>query len=90
MAVRRVRKTEKASDGDIQALCWQDSSEKWWKTSKAVAIRQIEGHQHEYYVVGANRSRVNVITVPDGAGGKYLRTEADSRTSNNLGELDDC
>lgn len=87
MADRRVTKTNKATDGDILALC-QDSAT-WSPRSKASAIADIEGKMDRYYVNEAGyQSDVTVVTRDDGT--KYLRTVADTGNKNNLDNLPDC
>lgn len=48
----------------------------------------IEGKRHSYYV-RVNGQEVDII-VADGPNGKYLRTDPDVTTSNNLDDLPDC
>ncbi len=86
MADRRVRQTRKDFEGDITALC--NPSEFWSPRSKWDAIQDIEGRTHTYYVQEAG-TRVDVNVV-DGPTGKYLRTTADPRDSNNLDNLPNC
>ena len=86
MARRRVKRTDKNRDGDITALC--NRNRFWSPRSKRRAISDIEGDQHTYYVRENGRS-VDII-VADGPNGKYLRTDPDATTSNNLDDLPDC
>lgn len=87
MALRKISKTKKDSDGDIIALC--NPGEPWSPVSKDQAIREIDGGMHEYYtdILG---QRAKIIVVKDHNGKKFLRTDKDSSTSNNLGELPNC
>lgn len=85
MADRRVTHTEKDSEGDITALCNPYS---WGQRAKADAIRDIENGIHTYYVDAAG-SRSDVHVVSEG-GDKYLRTDADTTSRNNLDNLPDC
>jgi hypothetical protein len=86
MADREVTKTGKDRDGDITSLCNSGSS--WSPRSKASAIQDIESGDHTYYVQWSNK-KTN-IRVVDGPTGKYLRTDRDDTTRNNLLDLPDC
>ena len=86
MAERRVRQTQKDSDGNITALCNQ--GEAWSPRLKQNAINDIENRIHTYYVQEAGtRTDVHVAS---GTTGKYLRTDADPTSANNLDNLPDC
>lgn len=87
MATRYVIRSGKDKDGDITKLC--NSGETWSPRSKANAIRDIEDKVHEYYVHW-NDGQKTIIKVVNGANGKYLRTQRDGSTKNNLDDLDDC
>lgn len=87
MADRAVYKTRKNGDGDILALC--NSGELWSPRSKADAIYDIENGIHTYYVPWTT-GRTEIRVVYDRVRGKYLRTDADSTTRNNLDDLPDC
>jgi len=85
MADREVTRTSKDKDV-ITALCNPGIS--WSPRSKADAIRDIESGTHTYHVTWPEkRTEVRVI---DGATGKYLRTDRDNTTRNNLLDLPDC
>jgi hypothetical protein len=84
MADRKVTKTGKDADGDITSLCGG-----WGEASKAMAIGDIEGGRHRYYVAGSGSTEVNIHVVK-GDTGKYLRTDPDGSTIDNLDELPDC
>lgn len=86
MADRAIRKTGKDSDGDITSLC--DEGASWSPRSKSNAINDIETGAHTYYVPW--KSGRTEIRVANGATGKYLRTDSDSTTKNNLDDLPDC
>lgn len=86
MATRRVTQTAKDFNGDITALC--NPGKYWSPRQKQGAIRDIELNRHSYYV-RENGRRVE-ITVVQEAGGKYLRTDPDEITANNLDDLPDC
>jgi len=86
MSERRVMKTGKDEDGDITKLC--HSGEYWSPRSKRDAIADIERGTHKYYV--RSDSGTAYIRVVNGPKGKYLRTDADATSSNNLTNLPDC
>ena len=86
MARRRVTATRKNKEGDILALC--KSGESWSPRSKADAIKDIEGSVHSYYVAWPEKE--TEIRVVQGSTGKYLRTDRDATTRNNLDDLPDC
>ena len=87
MAARQVRQTRKDKDHDITALC--NPSEPWSPRLKADAINDIYSGTHTYYVLwtGGRRTEVRVVNGPNG---KYLRTDRDGRTRNNLDDLPAC
>ena len=86
MADRRVTKTGKDDDGDITKLC--NPGQDWSPRSKVGAISDIENGTHSYYVQNrVNRSDIHVV---DGPSGKYLRSDPDSTSTNNLDNLPDC
>lgn len=85
MADRQVTKTGKDSSGDITSLCGPS----WGSQSKALAILDIELETHRYYTHAANGTEADVIVV-NGATGKYLRTDPDKTTADNLADLPDC
>lgn len=87
MAVREVTRSQKDRDGDILALC--NPNEPWSRRDKRDAINDIETNQHEYFVQVASIGRVD-IRVVRGQSGKYLRTDPDRTTRNNLDDLPDC
>lgn len=86
MISRKVTATGKDQDGDITSLC--NSSQNWSPRGKFGAIADIESGEIQYYV-GSGDSKV-LIQVIRGPTGKYLRTEADPRSTNNLDNLPDC
>ncbi len=86
MADRPVRKTKKDSDGDILALCNDGSP--WSPRQRADAIRDIETGAHTYHVPWKDgRTEIRVVNGPTG---KYLRTDRDDTSRNNLDDLPDC
>lgn len=86
MADRAVRQTGKDKNGDITSLC--DPGATWSPRSKAEAISDIESGLHTYYVPWTTgRTEIQVVISPNG---KYLRTDRDTTTRNNLDDLPDC
>lgn len=86
MTDRAVRQTRKDRDGDILALCNPGST--WSPRLKQDAIRDIESGAHTYHVPWTTgRTEIRVVNGPNG---KYLRTDQDSTTRNNLDDLPDC
>lgn len=90
MADRAVRKTGKNSDGDITSLC--DDGAPWSPRKKWDAIRDIENpNGHNYHVPWkSGRTEIRVVEDSTVAGGKYLRTDRDDTSKNNLDDLPDC
>lgn len=84
---RYVTKTGKDEDGDITKLCNDGAT--WSPRSKADAIGDIDGSDHEYWVAWPNEDETR-IRVVRGPTGKYLRTDRDDTTANNLDDLPDC
>ena len=84
MADRQVKRTGKDSDGDITRLCGN-----WGSATKSQAIRDIEGRSHTYYVQDSLFRRADVHVV-NGPTGKYLRTDPNSSSTDNLDNLPDC
>lgn len=87
MADRAVRKTGKNGEGDITSLC--NDGDTWSPRSKADAIRDIEQGLHTYHVPWVS-GRTEIRVVNDPTKGKYLRTDRDDTTRNNLDDLPDC
>ena len=86
VADRAVRKTGKDADGDITSLC--NDGAYWSPRSKSGAISDIESGTHTYHVPwNSGRTEIRVVNGPTG---KYLRTDRDSTTKNNLDDLPDC
>ena len=87
MADRPVTRTRKDRDGDILALCHPGSS--WSPRQKSDAIHDIEHGVHSYHVPWSDGTKTP-IKVVNGKTGKYLRTDKDDTTRNNLDDLPDC
>ncbi|MDO8107214.1 DUF3892 domain-containing protein [Isoptericola sp. b441] len=86
MADRRVTNTHKDDQGDIMALCAPGAA--WSPRGKGDAIRDIDSGVHTYYVQWTDKR--TEITVVNGPTGKYLRTDWDNTSRNNLDDLPDC
>lgn len=87
MADRDVTRSRKDRDGDITALCNPNAT--WSPRAKAGAIIDIETGLHRYFVPWSDGSRTP-IRVVNGLTGKYLRTDKDGTSKNNLDDLLDC
>jgi hypothetical protein len=86
MADRAVRQSRKNYRGDITAL--GDTGAGWSPLASEQIIREIEFGTHTYYVPWkSGRTEVRVV---NGSTGKYLRTDRDSTTKNNLDDLPPC
>lgn len=86
MANRQVTRTRKDRNGDITALC--QPGKYWSPRAKRDAIRDIERGRNSYYVQ-QNGRRVEIHVV-EGRNGKYLRTDPDKTSANNLDDLPNC
>ena len=87
MAERAVVQSKKGQDGDILARC--NHGEYWSPRGKADAINDIESGTHQYYVPWSDGTKTP-IRVVNGPTGKYLRTDKDNTSRNNLGDLPNC
>ncbi|WP_437686501.1 DUF3892 domain-containing protein [Sorangium sp. So ce176] len=87
MAERQVTRTGKNTNGDITRLC--NHGEHWSPRTKSEAIRDIDSGVHTYFVSWPDGRRTEVRVV-SGPTGRYLRTDRDSTTRNNLADLPDC
>lgn len=82
MAYRRVTH---ARDGIITAI--GNPGQFWSPRAKADTIRDIETRMRTYYVQWPEqRTKTRVVNA---AAGKYLRTDRDNTTRNNLDDLPD-
>lgn len=86
MADRQVTQSRKDRDGDITALC--NPGQSWSPKAKCEAIAEIENRLHTYFVM--DRGQRVEIRVVHGSRGKYLRTDPDKTSKNNLDDLPDC
>ncbi|MCG7988405.1 MAG: DUF3892 domain-containing protein [Candidatus Thiodiazotropha weberae] len=87
MTNRAVTRSGKDIEGDITSLC--NPSELWSPRKKADAIHDIETGIHQYHVPWSDGTKTP-IRVVDGPNGKYLRTDRDNTTRNNLDDLPNC
>lgn len=86
MLERLITRTKKDQDGDITALC--NTGQVWSPRVKLLAINDIESNAYKYYTLdGSKRTYVKVVNGPNG---KYLRTDSDNTSRNNLDDLPDC
>ena len=83
MASRQVTQSGKDQSGDITALCGV-----WGRSDKATAIRDIDSNTHFYFVMVAGAGVA--VKVVSGPRGRYLRTDPDRTTRNNLDDLPNC
>jgi hypothetical protein len=60
-----------------------------WKLTEDEAIKGIENGTWTFYV-SINAQTVNVVIAKSSSGRKYLKTEADGTTTNNLLSLPEC
>ena len=88
MAERQVSATRKDGAGDILALCG-GTGVGWSPRQKHEAISDIESGAHTYFVSWNDGKRTDIHVV-NGSTGKYLRTDWDSSSRNNLDDLPDC
>lgn len=84
---RQVNRSRKDADHDIVALC---GAPDWSPRLKADVIRDIETMVHSYFVLWTDGISTDVRVVNDRVKGKYLRTDRDNTTRNNLDDLPDC
>jgi hypothetical protein len=83
MADRSVRQTGKNQLGNIISLA--DSGQLWSPRSSEDCIRDIETGVHTYFVPWTTgRTEIGVVASPYG---KYLKTDRDNTSRNNLDEL---
>lgn len=74
----------------ITDLGWiNEENEKSGKNTRLQIYNWIKNENGQAYVVDSN-NKVNVITAETSYGTKYLKTEADNSTKNNLLSLPEC
>lgn len=85
---KKVTNTGKDKDRDILSLCNPVAG---WRVAKSQAVREIEsaGNSNSPYYVNY-LGQVVKVHVYKNQYGKYLRTDPDKTTRNNLAELPDC
>jgi hypothetical protein len=89
MAKREVKATGKDDQGDITKLCHSGAA--WSPRSKRDAISDIDDGTHSYFVAGPGGAETKIVVIgAKGTTGRYLRTDPDSTTRNNLSNLPDC
>jgi hypothetical protein len=87
MADRFVTHTRKdAHSAEIVSLC--NHAEAWSPTSKLSAIVEIDAKINSYFVKWDDKT--TRIEVASGPLGRYLRTDHDDTTRNNLLDLPNC
>jgi hypothetical protein len=86
MARRKVTGSGKDRNGNITSLC--KPGETWSPRSSANCISDIEAGTSTYYVAWPEKE--TEIRVVNGPTGKYLRTDRDTTTRNNLDDLPNC
>lgn len=86
MIERQITNTKKDSSGNIVSLC---NPAEWWSPKSANEILyDIEEDMYLYFVrVDGQKVEIKVITE---LSRKYLRTDPDKTTKNNLDDLPDC
>ena len=62
----------------------------WGKHSENDAIYNIEHRLHSYYTTGGGQTANVIVTTHYPSGKKYLKTDADSTTKDNLLSLPEC
>jgi len=83
MIERKVTNTRKDEKGRVIAIC---NPVEWWSPrSLAEVINDIEESFYKYYVIIEGHKIL--IKVANGAAEKYLRTDTDKTTKNNLEDL---
>lgn len=87
MADRQVTHAHRNEQGDILGLCWRGSDGLMYATRREV-IADIESSTHRYFV--AEQAPAVFVLVRTGNGVKYITTEADSTSKNNLDNLPTC
>ncbi len=86
MVERKVTSTKKDNSGNILALC---NNGEWWSPRNTLEIiNDLQLRLYDYYVIVDGK--LVYIKVINGSNGKYLRTDPDRTTKNNLDDLPDC
>ena len=87
MANRQVTHAHRDNQGDIRGVCWKDSDGLRY-TASADVINDIEAGTHGYYVAEAAPSVWVLVRMRGGI--KFITTEADATSKNNLDNLPAC
>lgn len=87
MADRQVTHAHRNEQGDILAVCWKDPAGLKY-TDRPNVIADIESGTHRYYV--HEQALAVWVLVRTRNGVKYITTEADSMSRNNLDNLPLC
>jgi hypothetical protein len=84
-----INKSDRPSRHEAIRRIGGGSGSSRWTKSQEDAIREIESNTSEFKVVVDGKS-VKVIVAKSAYGNKYLKTEADSTTRDNLLSLPEC
>lgn len=87
MADRRVTHAHRDAAGDILAVCWAGSGGLMYST-RADVIADIESGTNRYFVEEEAPSVYVLVKSQNGV--KYITTEADETSKNNLDNLREC
>jgi hypothetical protein len=87
VADRQVTNAHRNDQGDILAVCWKGSDGLKY-SARAAVIAHIEAGTHQYFV--AEQAPSVWVLVRTRSGVKYITTEADSTSRNNLDNLPAC
>lgn len=87
MADRQVTHAHRDDEGDILAVCWKGSDGLKY-SARTDVINHIESATHRYFV--AEQAPSVWVLVKSRNGVKYIATEADSTSKNNLDNLPAC
>jgi len=87
MADRQVTHAHRNDQGDILAVCWKGADGLKY-TSRSDVLSDIESSTNRYYVHEQAPSVWVLVRTRNGV--KYLTTEADAKSPNNLDNLPAC
>jgi hypothetical protein len=91
LQVTCINKSDRTNQHEsITSIGGRDSNNTRWKLSQEDAIKGIENGTRSFYVSKDNKTTVKVIVAVSASGNKYLKTEADTTTVNNLLSLPEC
>lgn len=86
MVERKVTSTKRDRSGNIISVC---NNGEWWSPRNTLdIINDLQLRLYDYYVIVDGKQVF--IKVINGSSGKYLRTDPDKTTKNNLDDLPDC